>query len=60
MQEKIAQELERALAQLHDDIRRVELWAGALRGCSQPLPDYETPDRSKTIPADEVVFPRPR
>lgn len=38
--EKIVKNLEQAIERLHDDIARVELWAGALGCFAKPIPDY--------------------
>ncbi len=39
--ERIVRNLQDAVARLHDDIARVELWAGALGSFVQPVPGYE-------------------
>jgi hypothetical protein len=39
--EKIAQRLQESLDRLRSDIDRVEIWAGALEGFTQPVPDYK-------------------
>jgi hypothetical protein len=39
--EKIAQRLQESLNRLRNDIDRVEIWAGALEGFTQPVPDYQ-------------------
>ena len=44
----IAQRLQEALDQLHNDVHRVEVWAGALTGFAQPVPDY-TPDEDHVL-----------
>ena len=40
----INQCLREALARLERDITAVEIWAGALSGFNQPVPDYEPSD----------------
>jgi hypothetical protein len=50
--EKISERLQESLAQLRKDIDRVELWAGALEGFSQPIPDYN-PGRRYRLAPDE-------
>ena len=43
--EKISERLHESLARLREDIDRVEMWAGALEGFSQPIPDYDASRR---------------
>jgi hypothetical protein len=38
--EKIVRNLQQAVERLHDDLARVELWAGALGCFTKPIPDY--------------------
>ena len=38
--EKIVRNLQQAVERLHDDIARVELWAGALGCFNRPIPEY--------------------
>lgn len=46
----IKQELDAALSRLRNDIDRVELWAGALSGFAQPVPDYEPAMQRYSLP----------
>ena len=46
----IVQRLDDAIAQLHQDVHRVEVWAGALSGFAQPVPGYQ--------PSDDLLLPR--
>lgn len=39
-QQKVAEKLQDALDRLQQDVKRVEIWAGALTGFTQPVPDY--------------------
>ena len=39
--EKIVRNLQQAVERLHEDLTRVELWAGALSTFSKPIPGYE-------------------
>jgi hypothetical protein len=39
-EEQISRRLQESLACLRKDIDRVELWVGALKVFSQPIPDY--------------------
>jgi hypothetical protein len=43
--DKISERLQESLARLREDIDRVELWAGALEGFSQPIPEYDAARR---------------
>lgn len=52
--ERIARQLMEAVERLQYDIARVELWASALGGFSQPVPDYD-PSKSKL---GEFMLPR--
>jgi hypothetical protein len=46
----ITKRLQESLARLRRDIDRVELWAGALEGFSQPIPDYDAARRYRLTP----------
>ena len=48
----IARRLNDAITQLHEDVHRVEVWAGALSGFSQPVPEYK-PSDDALLPAQE-------
>lgn len=39
-QQKVVEKLQDALDRLNTDVKRVEIWAGALTGFAQPVPDY--------------------
>jgi hypothetical protein len=52
--ERIARQLMEAVERLQGDIARVELWASALGGFSQPVPDYD-PAKSRL---DQFMLPR--
>ena len=43
--DRISERLQESLARLREDIDRVELWAGALEGFSQPIPEYDAARR---------------
>ena len=49
--EKIARNLQQAVARLQDDLARVELWAGALGCFSKPIPDYGYGQTKFDLPA---------
>ena len=46
-QQRVAEKLQDALERLQHDVRRVEVWAGALTGFAQPVPDYAPPSLEK-------------
>ena len=46
-QQRVAEKLQDALDRLQNDVRRVEIWAGALTGFTQPVPDYAPPSLEK-------------
>ena len=48
--EKIVRHLQDAVAQLHEDIARVELWAGALGCFARPVPDYDVMNSKFLLP----------
>lgn len=48
----ISERLQESLARLREDIDRVELWANALEGFSQPVPDYD-PSRRYRLSAEK-------
>ena len=43
--EPAKENLRKAIESLRRDIERVEFWADALEGLTQPVPDYEASDR---------------
>jgi hypothetical protein len=48
-QQTISRELEDAIARVHADMARVEMWASALSCFAQPVPQYE-PDNARLLP----------
>jgi hypothetical protein len=36
----ITRRLQQAIDKLHEDVRRIEVWAGALNAFAQPVPEY--------------------
>jgi hypothetical protein len=50
--EEVSQHLQEALAQLRLNLMRVELWAAAMEGFRQPVPNYE--------PSDDMLLPPQR
>ena len=49
--EKIVRNLQQAVARLHDELTRVELWAGALDGFTKPIPEYGHGQTQFDLPA---------
>lgn len=48
--EGIARRLQEAVDRLHEDIRRVEIWAGAMSGFAQPVPGYDQDPPRHVLP----------
>jgi hypothetical protein len=50
-----------AIRQVREDVAKVELWADALSGFSQPVPDYNLEGASVWYPAEQATaLKRPR
>jgi hypothetical protein len=47
----ITQRLHQAIEKLHEDVQRVEVWAGALSGFTKPIPQYVPNDDHLLSPA---------
>jgi hypothetical protein len=45
--------LQEAIDRLQDDVKRVEIWAGALSGFLQPVPDYDGEQASHMLTPQE-------
>jgi hypothetical protein len=58
MQNTIANQIQRSLDKVREDLDTLELWLGALQGAAQPLPDYDSPYRRTRVPAKDVDFRR--
>jgi hypothetical protein len=56
--EKIVKNLRQAVERLHDDLARVELWAGALGCFSKPIPDYGHGQTRFDLPIEETSSSR--
>ena len=50
--DRISERLQESLARLRKDIDSVELWAHALEGFSQPIPDYDAARRYRLSDAN--------
>jgi hypothetical protein len=44
-EDQIARNLAKAIARLHEDLDRVELWTAALNCFQRPVPDYPSGER---------------
>lgn len=51
VRDKINDGLRDAIAGVREQLARVELWAAALEGFSEPVPGYE-PDRRHVLPSN--------
>ena len=45
--------LQEAIDRLQEDVRRVEIWAGALSGFLEPVPGYDAEDQRHMLPSAE-------
>ena len=55
-QQTISRELEDAIARVHEDMARVQMWASALSCFAQPVPQYE-PDNTHLLPTKGQLLP---
>lgn len=45
--------LQEAIDRLQEDVKRVEIWAGALSGFLKPVPDYDGQQQHHMLPQGE-------
>lgn len=48
--------LQEAIDRLQEDVRRVEIWAGALSGFLKPVPEYGDEESRHTLPRPDRRF----
>ena len=48
--DRVAEKLQDALDRLHAEVKRVEIWAGALTGFSRPVPEYRPGNEKHRLP----------
>ena len=52
--EKIAHKLFDAIEQVREDVARVEFWASAITGFSQPVPEYDPRKMKVWLPGEQA------
>jgi hypothetical protein len=50
----VAHHLHAAIDRVREDMAKVEFWADAVTGFSQPVPDYETKDVKVWLPSEQA------
>jgi hypothetical protein len=56
----VTQHLLDAIERVRDDVAKVEFWAGAVAGFSQPVPAYEPEQASVWLPSEQATSLRPQ
>jgi hypothetical protein len=50
----LVRNLHEAIARVRDDVEKVEFWADAVSGFSQPVPAYEERDANVWVPPEQA------
>jgi hypothetical protein len=50
----VARHLHAAIDRVREDMAKVEFWADAVTGFSQPVPDYESKDMKVWLPSEQA------
>jgi hypothetical protein len=50
----VARHLHDAIDRVREDMAKVEFWADAVTGFSQPVPDYESKDMKVWLPSEQA------
>jgi hypothetical protein len=50
----VARHLNDAIDRVREDMAKVEFWADAVTGFSQPVPDYESKDMKVWLPSEQA------
>jgi hypothetical protein len=53
--EALARHLHAAIERVREDVAKVEFWADAMTGFSEPVPDYESNDMKGWLPAEQAT-----
>jgi hypothetical protein len=53
--EALARHLHAAIERVREDVAKVEFWADAMTGFSEPVPDYESNDVKVWLPAEQAT-----
>ncbi len=51
----LARHLHAAIERVREDVAKVEFWADAVTGFSQPVPDYDTKDVKVWLPPEQAT-----
>ncbi|MPZ41090.1 MAG: hypothetical protein GEU95_24200 [Rhizobiales bacterium] len=51
---ELARHLHEAIEQVREDVAKLEFWANAVAGFSQPVPDYEFKDVNVWLPSEQA------
>ena len=51
----MARHLRTAIDQVRADVAKVEFWADAMTGFSEPVPDYESKDMKVWLPPEQAT-----
>ncbi len=51
----LARHLHAAIDRVREDVAKVEFWADAMTGFSEPVPDYESQDMKVWLPPEQAT-----
>ena len=51
----LARHLHAAIERVREDVAKVEFWADAMTGFSEPVPDYESNDMKVWLPSEQAA-----
>ena len=51
----LARHLHAAIERVREDVAKVEFWADAMTGFSEPVPDYESNDMKVWLPSEQAT-----
>ena len=51
----LARHLHAAIDRVREDVAKVEFWADAMTGFSEPVPDYESNDMKVWLPPEQAT-----
>ena len=51
----LARHLHAAIERVREDVAKVEFWADAMTGFSEPVPDYESNDMKVWLPPEQAT-----
>ena len=53
--EALARHLHEAIERVREDVAKVEFWADAVSGFSEPVPDYQPEDVTVWLPSEQAA-----